>query len=379
MTLLRTLTLTLWLLLAGSCWGQDWKQSAVRLSAMDGGGRATSHGTGTVIHSKNDEALILTCGHLFRESGTGAPVEMDIYYPEPAQLSGGKVLYCDLASDVALVAIKLQGQKVGVAEVASFEVQAGDPVTSIGCGHGGAPVRKPSRVNALQRYVGPANTSVAGVPTEGRSGGGLFNQDGRVVGVCNAADPERGEGIYAGLGSIHTAIQKSGLSWVMAPADKAEAQQTQLRMRRQPICPDGSCDPRYIDNPPLRPVPSGPQPPAKPPVPSNPPPVGAAGCRCKGKCDPKARACACDPSKIAALELRICELEALLKSGKLKGEKGDAGPKGDKGEPGPVGPQGAAAKVVSAPVEIIRPDGTKKQLLWPLDGKHGLRLPLNNK
>lgn len=99
---------------------------------------------------------------------------------------------------------------------------------------------------------------------------------------------------------------------------------------------------------PQQPPTSRPQPPVATKPPSTPPPTGAAGCQCKGH-----KPCKCDPSKIAALELRICELEALIKS--------------------------KACEVVSAPVEIIRPDGTKKQLLWPLDGKHGLRLPLNMK
>lgn len=121
--------------------------------------------------------------------------------------------------------------------------------------------------------------------------------------------------------------------------------------------------------------PSRPQTPARPP--SNPPAVGAAGCQCKG-----GNVCKCDQGKIASLELRICQLEALVESGKLKGPKGDKGDAGPAGVAGPIGPQGKAAlpnAVVSAPVEIIRPDGTKKQLLWPLDGKHGLRLPLNTK
>lgn len=120
---------------------------------------------------------------------------------------------------------------------------------------------------------------------------------------------------------------------------------------------------------------SRPQPPAKPPTPSSPPPAGAAGCQCKGT-----NACKCDSSKVAALELRICELEALLKSGKLKGEKGEPGPKGDAGPAGAKGDKGDAAPAVvqSLPVEIVRPNGTRKRVTVPLDSKHVLKLPLNN-
>ena len=59
-----------------------------------------------------------------------------------------------------------------------------------------------SCVNSLNRYAGPPNLQVAGQPTEGRSGGGLFTSDGLVIGVCNARDPQDQEGFYAALETI---------------------------------------------------------------------------------------------------------------------------------------------------------------------------------
>jgi hypothetical protein len=70
----------------------------------------------------------------------------------------------------------------------------------------------------LNKFLGPPNVQVAGQPVEGRSGGGLFAADGYVVGVCNAADPEDHEGLFAAVACIHSALEESGLSYVYDPA-----------------------------------------------------------------------------------------------------------------------------------------------------------------
>jgi S1-C subfamily serine protease len=41
---------------------------------------------------------------------------------------------------------------------------------------------------------------------DGRSGGGLFNEQGELIGVCNAAAVEVDEGIYTALETIHWQI-----------------------------------------------------------------------------------------------------------------------------------------------------------------------------
>ena len=53
---------------------------------------------------------------------------------------------------------------------------------------------------------------MAGQPTIGRSGGGLFSADGMVIGVCNAAEPVDREGLFAALGSIHAALDQQRLT-----------------------------------------------------------------------------------------------------------------------------------------------------------------------
>jgi hypothetical protein len=69
-------------------------------------------------------------------------------------------------------------------------------------------------VTSVDKYLGPANVQVAGQPVQGRSGGGLFALDGTLLGVCNAADPEDNEGLFAALPSIHEHLDEAGLAFV---------------------------------------------------------------------------------------------------------------------------------------------------------------------
>jgi hypothetical protein len=75
-----------------------------------------------------------------------------------------------------------------------------------------------SRVTSLNRYQGPPNIETTGAPVEGRSGGGLFNQNGQLIGVCFAADKEGNEGLYAALKAIHDELNVRGLSDIYMPA-----------------------------------------------------------------------------------------------------------------------------------------------------------------
>jgi hypothetical protein len=93
---------------------------------------------------------------------------------------------------------------------AGFQLTAGQPVFSIGCDKGANPSPRESRITAIDRYVGLPNVEVAGMPVDGRSGGGLFSTDGYLIGICNAADPENQEGIFASLPIIHWELDKVG-------------------------------------------------------------------------------------------------------------------------------------------------------------------------
>jgi thiol-disulfide isomerase/thioredoxin len=199
--------------------------ATVRLIIEDPTGR--SYGTGTVVDTRSGEALVVTCAHLFRETKGKAPVKADLYEAagDGVRLAGhatGQVLSYDLTRDIALVSLRVD-RPVGVANVAppNTIVQRFDRMISIGCSNGQDPTVLETRVNKLDRYQGPPNIEASGAPAIGRSGGGLFNGKNELVGVCNNADPEGNEGIYAGLESIHDQLDRLGLKEIYAKSDSS--------------------------------------------------------------------------------------------------------------------------------------------------------------
>ena len=189
-------------------------QSSVRLILHDDKGRAT--GSGTVIDCREGEALILTCGHIFREwSSERSRVSVDFFDDSAERGVPARVVKYDLKSDVALIAISTRRQ-LRVAKVASprTKPQSGETVLATGCEHGADVLPFPTRITKIDRYKGPPNLCIAGQPVQGRSGGGLFNSQGLVIGVCNAADAEDNEGLYAALGAIHQLLDESKLEFV---------------------------------------------------------------------------------------------------------------------------------------------------------------------
>ena len=187
--------------------------ATARLLVEDAQG--VSRGTGTVIDCRQGEALILTCGHIFRDSQGKGRIEVDIFGPAGPRGVAGQVVAWDLKRDLALVSI-FTDQPIEPARVggSSRATATGEPVVSVGCDGGDDPTIHHSRVTAVDKYLGPANVQVAGQPVQGRSGGGLFAIDGTLIGVCNAADPADNEGLFAALPTIHEQLDEAGLAFV---------------------------------------------------------------------------------------------------------------------------------------------------------------------
>ncbi len=187
--------------------------ATVRLRIEDAEGH--SCGSGTIIDARGGEALILTCGHIFRDLKPEGAIEVDLFGPTPAQKIPGLLRAYDLDRDIGLLTIRTPGPVIP-ARVAppGYRVARGDRVINVGCNNGEPPTPRYSRVTSLDKYLGPPNLQVAGLPVQGRSGGGLFSKDGLLIGVCNAADPADHEGLYAALGSIHAQLDEAQLAYV---------------------------------------------------------------------------------------------------------------------------------------------------------------------
>jgi S1-C subfamily serine protease len=187
--------------------------ATARLRVEDASG--VSWGTGTVVDCRQGEALILTCGHIFRDSAGKGRVEVDLFAPGAGRGIAGQVVSWDLKRDLALVSVftdaTVDPVRVGGSDC---RVSPGEAVVTVGCNGGADPTIHHSRVTAVDKYLGPPNVQVAGQPVQGRSGGGLFAIDGTLVGVCNAADPADNEGLFAALPAIHEQLEESGLGFV---------------------------------------------------------------------------------------------------------------------------------------------------------------------
>ncbi|HTN76797.1 MAG TPA: trypsin-like peptidase domain-containing protein, partial [Pirellulaceae bacterium] len=183
--------------------------ATVRLRVEDAGGH--SFGTGTIIDCVKDEALVITCGHIFRESKGQGKIIVDLHAPGSKEPVMGQLISFDLTRDIALVSIR-PGVAIKPVVVASDPRRAVESsrVFSIGCDHGRDPSVRESRINAVNKYIGAPNYSVAGAPVQGRSGGGLFLADGSLIGICNAADEQGDEGFYVGLPTVHWQLDKIG-------------------------------------------------------------------------------------------------------------------------------------------------------------------------
>jgi S1-C subfamily serine protease len=228
--------------------------ATVRLRMEDPKGQSV--GTGTIIDIYQDRALVMTCAHIFRESQGRGPVIADLFLPGGVRSVPGEVLHYDLQHDVGLVVVR-PGVPVTAVRVAGagFAVRRGDRVFSIGCDRGHAPSIQESHVIALNRYVGAANIEVAGQPVIGRSGGGLFAADGQLIGVCNLANAQDNEGIYAALSLLHQNLDKKGLSYVYqkSPPPTAIADTGRPKAREESAVPPPPAMPARMPGRPLDP------------------------------------------------------------------------------------------------------------------------------
>ena len=210
--------------MAGNSQERRALQATVRLKVEDPEG--TSYATGTVIHSRQGECLVATCGHVFRDSrGTGKiTAEYGFESGSPKSAVGELISYDSNALDIGLVAIKASEAIVPV-RIANRQasIDRGRDIFSIGCDHGENPTIRRSRIKNRAKYDQAIKYDIYGRPVDGRSGGGLFTQEGELIGICNAAAVEVDEGIYTALDTIYWQLAKVNLDYLFNDQQLATA------------------------------------------------------------------------------------------------------------------------------------------------------------
>jgi len=207
---------------------QTARAATVRIKVEDATGYG--FGTGTIIDTHENEALVVTCGHLFRESKGKGKVTADLFSAGAAQTVDGQLIGYDLDRDIALISLRARfAVRPAVVAPPGYMVRPGDRVFTVGCDKGAEPSVRTTHITAVNRYKGKPNYTAAGQPIDGRSGGGLFTAEGYLIGICNAADPADDEGLYAGLASIHWQLDQIGQSDIYQRAARVAAAAAQPR------------------------------------------------------------------------------------------------------------------------------------------------------
>lgn len=185
-------------------------QATVRVRVTNG--NLLDSGTGTLIHSTAGSSIVATCAHLFMEVSDDAAVVVDVFRDGkvlnyPATVVGG-----NHDADVAILQIQNR-EKLPHVPVAfqRDELAKDESVFSIGCSNGSLPTKLDMQVIEVNRYIGPANILCTNAPSQGRSGGGLFDSQNRLVGICSAADRKAGEGLYAGSAAVADLLNQLNL------------------------------------------------------------------------------------------------------------------------------------------------------------------------
>ena len=195
--------------------------ASVRIRANDPTGLST--GTGTIIDTREGEALVLTCAHIFRESQGRGAVDLELFLDNGIVKVQGECVDFDLENDIAFVkfAVPHNAAILAIPLASRDTLQNGQTLISVGCDSGANPSIRQHRIISLDKCSTPPNyrnpfhyIQVSGAPTQGRSGGGLFSVDGHLVGVCNTGDSNSNDGHFVPLSVVRGQLDKLGFSVV---------------------------------------------------------------------------------------------------------------------------------------------------------------------
>src|SRR5262249_33700738 len=123
-------------------------RASVRLRIEDETGNSV--GSGTIIDARAGEALIITCGHVFRDAAKDGRISVDLFGPGAPQGVAGTLIDFDLKSEVGLISIHTN-YPVVAAHLAppGYTAHPNDRVVSIGCDGGADATAKETHVTSI--------------------------------------------------------------------------------------------------------------------------------------------------------------------------------------------------------------------------------------
>ena len=201
--------------------------------------RGTSQGTGTIIATDAKESLVLTAAHVVAGEGS-ITVELHRYNIGLEKTAGGawplvivaEVAASDPAADVAVLRFREPSPVPFVARLYEGDpdaVAADSLATSLGVDLGArlsswnTRIVKSTRLQLEGEGWGRPFLITLKIPEHGRSGGGLFLAEGRLVGVCvGHAELVEGRrmGVFASIASVRRLLLEQKLD---ALVDRSQA------------------------------------------------------------------------------------------------------------------------------------------------------------
>ncbi len=193
-------------------------EATVRIDLVVGTGAdgRSDSATGVVAHAdpRHGEALVATCGHLFRDVADWSAAKIAVVVSDPksgrVETVAGECVYSDPETDVAFVAFRAPWAIRPVAFLPENEtLRVGEGALSVARNERGALPLEHKILSLDRHYFEPKAddatrkpfnyVQVSNAPEAGRSGGGLFVERGGKyywAGLCVAGDPKEGDGFF---------------------------------------------------------------------------------------------------------------------------------------------------------------------------------------
>jgi len=181
-------------------------------------------GTGVIIGRRGDFLYVLTARHVIRDAEAIEVVPLAAEDPGKAATSLRKVEVAAVGDDIrdlALLRISVTEETFPVVLLCparSLPKEGGFKALSVGCSNGGSPTCEVEevigRIKATRGTEGKAGVfwEVARKVAEGRSGGPLIDERGRLIGICSGVNKTKGYFTHAD--EIRAFLEAKGFEWL---------------------------------------------------------------------------------------------------------------------------------------------------------------------
>lgn len=206
--------------------GERWRRLEATPRLIGSGGTATA----VVIGQRNDEIYVLTSEHVIRKS---SDFKLEFFeratYPKVGRIElYGSVIEEFANPDFAVLKFPLADKRhlypeAGLASGRERPKRFPAEALTIGCTNGKPPTCEAVSLVA-KRLARRANDLEIGffweteqIPIAGRSGGPIFDNAGRLIGICSATTG--GKGFYTHTDEILAGLKQKKLGWLTGEPD----------------------------------------------------------------------------------------------------------------------------------------------------------------